>query len=48
MVNTYHYWIWKNYLDKLNNEWIGFCQYRKFWSLKMYKTIDINFNSLKC
>jgi hypothetical protein len=31
---TYHYWIWKNYLDKLSDEWIGFCQYRKFWSLK--------------
>jgi len=43
---TYHYWIWKNYLDKLNDEWIGFCQYRKFWSLKKYKTEDINFNSL--
>ena len=29
---TYHYWIWKNYLDKLDDGWIGFCQYRKFWS----------------
>lgn len=27
---TYHYWIWQNYLDKLDNKWIGFCQYRKF------------------
>ena len=43
---TYHYWIWKNYLDKLDDGWIGFCQYRKFWSLKKYKTEDINFNSL--
>ena len=39
---TYHYWIWKNYLDKLDNNWIGFCQYRKFWSLKNYKNININ------
>ena len=31
---TFHYWIWKNYLDKLDDEWIGFCQYRKFWSLE--------------
>ena len=43
---TYHYWIWKNYLDKLNDEWIGFCQYRKFWSLKEHNAKDINFNSL--
>tara|TARA_Y100000590_G_scaffold467641_1_gene647229 strand:- start:3177 stop:4007 length:831 start_codon:yes stop_codon:yes gene_type:complete len=31
---TFHYWLWKNYLDKINDEWIGFCQYRKFWSFK--------------
>ena len=43
---TYHYWIWKNYLDKLDDKWIGFCQYRKFWSLKDYETKDININSL--
>ena len=44
---TYHYWIWKNYLDKLNDEWIGFCQYRKFWSLKEHAPEDINLNNLK-
>ena len=44
---TYHYWIWKNYLDKLDDGWIGFCQYRKFWSLKQHKNEDINFNNLK-
>ena len=43
---TYHYWIWKNYLDKLSNNWIGFSQYRKFWSLKNYKNEDVNFSSL--
>ena len=44
---TYHYWIWKNYLDVLNNdEWIGFCQYRKFWSLENYNKEDVNFNNL--
>ena len=43
---TYHYWIWKNYLDKLSDEWIGFCQYRKFWSLKEHKVEGINFDSL--
>ena len=30
---TFHYWIWKNYLDKIQDGWIGFCQYRKFWSV---------------
>ena len=43
---TYHYWIWKNYLDKLDNKWVGFCQYRKFWSLKNYKTKNININTI--
>ena len=43
---TYHYWIWKNYLDELDDGWIGFCQYRKFWSLEEHKVENINFNSL--
>ena len=33
---TFHYWLWKNFLDNkdlIDNQWIGFCQYRKFWSL---------------
>ena len=30
---TFHYWIWKNYIEKVEDKWIGFCQYRKFWSL---------------
>ena len=29
---TFHYWIWKNYLNKIKTNWIGFCQYRKFFS----------------
>ena len=28
---TFHYWLWKNELENLKEEWIGFCQYRKFW-----------------
>jgi len=43
---TFHYWLWKNYLDQMKDEWIGFCQYRKFWSLKKYKTGEINFSNL--
>lgn len=41
---TFHYWIWKNKINELNEKWIGFCQYRKFWSLesniKNYNSID--------
>ena len=44
---TYHYWVWKNYLENLDEKWIGFCQYRKFWSLHQHKTENINFNTLK-
>ena len=43
---TYHYWFWKNYLDKSEEEWVGFCHYRKFWGLTQYNFKDINFNSL--
>ena len=28
---TFHYWLWKNELDKmLDDEWVGFCAYRRF------------------
>ena len=43
---TFHYWLWKNYLHQIDNNWIGFCQYKKFWSLKNHKNEKINFNSL--
>ncbi len=28
---SFHYWLWKNDIKNLENKWIGFCQYRKFW-----------------
>ena len=29
---TFHYWLWKNHLDNISDdEWIGFCAYRRFW-----------------
>ena len=40
---TFHYWLWKNEIKNLDNKWIGFCQYRKFWLLKNKK---INFKTL--
>ena len=43
---TFHYWLWKNYidLDEMEGGWIGFCQYRKFWSIEKK---DLLPNSLK-
>ena len=43
---TFHYWLWKNYLNEIKDGWIGFCQYRKFWSLKNYSQKDISIESL--
>ncbi len=32
---SFHYWLWKNELSNLKEKnWIGFCQYRKFWTVK--------------
>lgn len=39
---SFHYWLWKNYMNELSeNKWIGFCTYRRFWSLK-----DCEFKSI--
>ena len=29
---TFHYWYWKNILDINKDNWVGFCQKRRFWS----------------
>ena len=42
---TFHYWLWKNGLDNLEDKWIGFCQYRKFWTASNNKESFTNFNS---
>jgi len=42
---TFHYWIWKNGLNNLGNEWIGFCQYRKFWLKENIVNKDFTFES---
>ena len=44
---TFHYWLWKNYLDKINDDWIGFCQYRKFWSVKKNNLLPDSLEQLK-
>ena len=45
---TFHYWLWKNYFKKLEeNKWLGFCQYRKFWSLNDVNIEDFSLRKLK-
>ena len=39
---TFHYWFWKNELRKYKkNDWIGFCQKRRFWIKKASKNFRI-------
>lgn len=44
---TFHYWLWRNKKIKSFKNWIGFCQYRKFWVKKtnFNKNDFIEFNS---
>ena len=46
---TFYYWFWKNELDKIqDNEWVGFCAYRRFWVNKNYsENKSIYENSLR-
>ena len=41
---TFHYWVWKNYLDKIKTSWVGFCQYRKFWAINSKEVNLIDFD----
>ena len=45
--DTFHYWIWKNYLDQIDADWVGFCQYRKFFLQKNIDQKHISFDLLK-
>ena len=45
---TFHYWLWKNYFDNLDEKkWIGFCQYRKFWSLEEIRSKELSLKKLE-
>ena len=44
---TFHYWIWKNYLDQIETDWVGFCQYRKFFTIENIESKNINFDKFK-
>ena len=40
---TFHYWYWKNLLDKeTDDQWIGFCQKRRYWVKKKINSISKN------
>ena len=43
---TFHYWLWKNKVNFQKNEWIGFCQYRKFWSINNQENELTNLSNL--
>jgi len=52
---TAHYWVMKNYLPQCEEEYIGFCHYRRFfdWNIKkgkkyLFSSISIkNFNNIR-
>ena len=44
---SFHYWLWKNYLNQMDSKWIGFCQYKKFWSLKYIESESMNIEKVK-
>jgi len=38
---TFHYSLWKSKFKNINdNDWIGFCQYRKFWQKELKTEIN--------
>ena len=39
---TFHYWYWKNLLNLKNDEWIGFCQKRRYWIKKESLNLNID------
>ena len=44
---TFHYWYWKNLLSKEKEDnWIGFCQKRRFWINTTNKNNEINQNNI--
>jgi hypothetical protein len=43
---TFQYWYWKNMLDIKKNNWIGFCQKRRFWTMSNVSNESINHNNI--
>ena len=43
---TFHYWFWKNKLDLNNENWVGFCQKRRFWIKKDSEKKNIDHSNI--
>ena len=39
---TFHYWYWKNLLNLKSNDWIGFCQKRRYWIIKESSNLKLD------
>ena len=44
---TFHYWYWKNLLNVDKNEWVGFCQKRRFWIKPNLEMKNINRENIR-
>ena len=44
---TFQYWFWKNKLNVNNDNWVGFCQKRRFWIKKNSENQSINIENYK-
>ena len=44
---TFHYWYWKNSLNLHEENWVGFCQKRRFWIKPNLKISTINKDNIK-
>jgi hypothetical protein len=43
---TFHYYLWKNKINRNDDGWIGFCQYRKFWVRENFSNSNNNLENL--
>jgi hypothetical protein len=43
---TFHYWYWKNALSNTKQDWIGFCQKRRFWINSNMDKNEVNIDNL--
>jgi len=44
---TFHYWYWKNKINIAEDNWIGFCQRRRFWTKSKIPESKIEKNQIK-
>lgn len=40
---TGHYWVWKNFLEETDAEYVGFCHYQRFFDFNMHKIPNVPF-----